>query len=57
MNTEMVDQARQFAFEQLAGQVRGNGRPFMEHVDAVASIVAKEIGLTQESGITGADQP
>lgn len=49
MNTEMVDQARQFAFEQLAGQVRGNGRPFMEHVDAVASIVAKEIGLTQES--------
>ncbi|MCK9346036.1 MAG: RelA/SpoT family protein [Bacteroidales bacterium] len=52
MNTDMVDKAREYALEKLAGLTRGNGKPFMHHVDAVAAIVAKEIGLTQEAVVT-----
>jgi len=39
----------QIAESQLAGMERGNGAPFMDHVVAVAEIVAYEIGLTPEA--------
>lgn len=45
----MIDKAKAIAYELLKDQVRGNGKPFMDHVDAVASIVEKEIGLPQEA--------
>ena len=37
------------ASEQLSGLSRGNGLPFMDHVVAVAEIVAFEIGLSPEA--------
>ena len=41
----LVNEARAFALETLRDEVRGNGHPFIEHPDAVAQIVAEEIGL------------
>ncbi len=41
----LVSEARAFALEALKDEVRGNGHPFIEHPDAVAEIVAEEIGL------------
>ena len=41
----LVRAARDFALEILKDETRGNGHPFIEHPDAVAQIVAQEIGL------------
>jgi GTP diphosphokinase / guanosine-3',5'-bis(diphosphate) 3'-diphosphatase len=49
MNQSMTDKAREIASVTLEGLTRGNGTPFMHHVEAVAAIVEKEIGLTQEA--------
>jgi GTP pyrophosphokinase len=51
-NDQMIVRAKDFAREKLAGLVRGNGKPFMTHVDAVAEIVENEIGLTREAIVT-----
>jgi len=45
---EMIRKAYTFAAEALAGKVRGNGRPFLDHPLGVARIVADEIGLPPE---------
>ncbi len=45
----MVNKARDLAVRKLAGMVRGNGHPFMEHPDGVAAIVEKEIGLSPQA--------
>ncbi len=41
----LAAEARKFALEVLRDETRGNGHPFIEHPDAVAQIVAREIGL------------
>lgn len=48
MRDETVGRARSLALEVLKDEVRGNGQPFIEHPDAVASIVENEIGLPSE---------
>ena len=45
---EMVRAAYDIAEQSLAGQTRGNGRPFIEHPAGVAKIAADEIGLPAE---------
>ena len=45
---EMIRKAFAFAAEALAGKVRGNGKPFLDHPLGVARIVADEIGLPPE---------
>ncbi len=45
----MVRKARDIAVGKLAGIVRGNGHPFIEHADGVAGIVEKEVGLSQQA--------
>lgn len=35
------------ALEALRGETRGNGHPFIEHPDAIAEIIRKEIGLSE----------
>ena len=45
---ELIRKARAVAEQALAGKERGNGRPFLDHPDAVARIVAEEIGLPPE---------
>lgn len=44
----LVNRARDFALEVLQEETRGNGHPFIEHPDAVAQIVAEEIGLGED---------
>ncbi len=41
--------SNEIASVNLSGMVRGNGSPFMDHVIAVAEIVAFEIGLSSEA--------
>mgnify|MGYP002620712220 CR=1 FL=1 len=45
---EMIRKACDVAAEALAGKVRGNGKPFLDHPLGVARIVADEIGLPPE---------
>jgi len=52
MNRTMTEKAREIASVTLEGLTRGNGAPFMHHVQAVASIVEKEIGLSREAVTT-----
>ena len=42
---ELVATAYDIASKALAGETRGNGRPFIEHAENVAKIAADEIGL------------
>lgn len=42
---DLILRARKVAEEALQGLTRDNGRPFMDHPDAVARIVASEVGL------------
>lgn len=49
MNQTMTDKAREIASVTLEGLTRGNGTSFMHHVEAVAAIVEKEIGLAREA--------
>ena len=48
-NAHMIARAKDYAREKLTDLERGNGKPFMTHVDAVAHIVENEIGLTREA--------
>ena len=45
---ELIRKAYLIAEKALEGQVRGNGKPFMEHPTGVAKIAADEIGLPAE---------
>ena len=45
---ETVRAAYNIALQNLEGQTRGNGRPFIEHPEGVAKIAADEIGLPAE---------
>ncbi len=45
---ELVENAFAIADAALAGQTRGNGKPFIEHPVGVAQIASKEIGLPAE---------
>jgi len=45
---EMIAKARDFAAASLSDRVRFDGSPFIAHADAVARIVADEIGLPPE---------
>ena len=44
----LIGKARAIAEEALKEMKRGNGRPFIEHPDAVAHIADVEIGLSAE---------
>jgi len=44
----IVSESRELASKLLEGELRSNGAPFMEHVDAVAAIVRDEIGLEDD---------
>ncbi len=44
----IIKEAYDIAAESLAGQTRGNGKPFIEHPVNVAKIAADEIGLPAE---------
>ena len=44
----LISKAYNIAAEALAGLKRGNGKPLVEHPDAVAKIVDEEIGLSAE---------
>ena len=46
---DLVEKAYRFAYQELDGQLRGNGHPFIEHPLGVALIVASEIGLMPEA--------
>ncbi len=48
-NSNITTRAKAFAQEKLDSLKRGNGQPFMTHVDAVAQIVENEIGLPREA--------
>ena len=66
-STPLVDKARAAACEALKDYTRHDGTPFIGHPDAVAKIVAEEIGLPEEciaavylheaSRMTGMDVP
>ena len=45
---ELIHRAYAFAEEALRGDLRGNGKPFIEHPLGVARIVSDEIGLPPE---------
>jgi GTP pyrophosphokinase len=45
---DIVQRARDIAFQALRDDLRSNGRPFIEHADGVARIAADEIGLGVE---------
>ena len=45
--SELVDKAREIALKALEDITRYDGKPFMEHVDNVAAIVADEIALPE----------
>jgi GTP pyrophosphokinase len=44
----MIQKAYSIALQSLDGLLRGNGKPFIEHPDAVAHIAYEEIGLPAE---------
>ena len=46
-NSELITRARAAALEALKDQTRYDGTPFIGHPDAVAGIVAEEIGLPE----------
>lgn len=48
MEGTVAERARIVALAALEGRTRGNGHPFIEHPDAVAEIVSREIGLPEE---------
>ena len=48
MSTPLIDKARAVAVEALKEKTRHDGSPFINHPDAVARIVADEIGLPEE---------
>ena len=45
---ELISKAYTIAAEALKDMTRGNGRPFLDHPDAVARIADEEIGLSAE---------
>ena len=45
---ELINKAYTIAAEALKDMTRGNGRPFLDHPDAVARIADEEIGLSAE---------
>ena len=45
---ELISKAYTIAAEALQDMTRGNGRPFLDHPDAVARIADEEIGLSAE---------
>ena len=45
---ELISKAYDIAAEALKDMTRGNGRPFLDHPDAVARIADEEIGLSAE---------
>ena len=45
---ELIKKAYGIAYQALDGLLRGNGKPFVEHPDAVAKIADEEIGLSAE---------
>ncbi len=47
-STPLIDKARAAAMEALKDHTRHDGTPFIGHPDAVAAIVADEIGLPEE---------
>ena len=47
-DSDIVQRARAIAYQALCEDLRSNGRPFIEHADGVARIVADEIGLGVE---------
>ena len=47
-STPLIDRARAAAADALKDQTRHDGTPFIGHPDAVAAIVADEIGLPEE---------
>ncbi len=47
-STPLIDKARSIAAEALQDKTRHDGSPFIGHPDAVAGIVADEIGLPEE---------
>ena len=47
-STPLIDKARAAAAEALKDLTRHDGKPFIGHPDAVAKIVADEIGLPEE---------
>ena len=47
-DSDIVQRARAIAYQALREDLRSNGRPFIEHADGVARIVADEIGLGVE---------
>ncbi len=47
-STPLIDKARAAALEALKDHTRHDGTPFIGHPDAVAAIVADEIGLPEE---------
>lgn len=48
----LVDEALEYADGKLAGLVRYDGSPLLEHAAAVASIVISEVGLGRNSTIS-----
>ena len=48
VSSTLIDKARAAAAEALKEQTRHDGSPFIGHPDAVAGIVAQEIGLPEE---------
>ena len=48
----LVDEAQEYADGKLAGLVRYDGSPLLEHAAAVASIVISEVGLGRNSTIS-----
>ena len=48
VSTPLIDKARAAAAEALKDKTRHDGTPFIGHPDAVAAIVADEIGLPEE---------
>ncbi|MCR4844820.1 MAG: HD domain-containing protein, partial [Bacteroidales bacterium] len=48
VTTPLIDKARAAAAEALKDHTRHDGSPFIGHPDAVAAIVADEIGLPEE---------
>ena len=47
----LVDEALEYAGRKLAGLVRYDGSPLLDHAVAVASIVISEVGLGRNSSV------
>ncbi|MDE5962613.1 MAG: HD domain-containing protein, partial [Alistipes sp.] len=48
----LVDEALEFADAKLAGQIRYDGSPMLDHAVAVAEIVISEVGLGRNSTVS-----